>query len=183
MPEPQKKAAAKEPSRGLLSRMFGSDPMTPEMEEGLRIARKENPNLAPVEPYGFFSRFLQPKAMGYVSPGNTIYVNPNQVGQSPQDWADTLAHEQTHVNQQQSQGYGPTMQLLRSMLSPTRLPYGQRPDEIEAFQVEKERRARMGRPQSPIPSFTGNDYFIPQDINLPLPKPKNNLVTKPVTIR
>jgi hypothetical protein len=159
--------------------MFGSDPMTPEMQQGLDIARKENPSLAPVETYGPLSRILQPKAMGYVSPGNTIYLNPAQQGQSAQDWADTLTHEQTHINQQKETGYGPTRQFLSSLLGEN-LPYGQRPNEMAAFQAEKERRSRMNRWQSPVPSFSNpGEYYIPQDTNLPYEKPKSVLRPNP----
>lgn len=174
MPEPQKKTTAVEPSRGFLSRMFGSEQLSPEMQQGIEIARKENPNLAPVEPYGFFSRLVpgMKEAMGYVSPGSTIYLNPEQKGQSPQDWADTLTHEQEHVNQKKQAGVGPTMQLINQMLGRTSgqgLHYGQKPDEMGAFQAEKERRSRMNRWQSPVPSFTRpGQYYTPQDMNLPI---------------
>lgn len=184
----QKSTAAVQPTRGFLSRMFGDDEMTPEMLQGIEIARKENPNLAPIESYGPLSRMVQPKAMGYVSPNNKIYLNPAQKGQSAQDWADTLTHEQEHVNQSRSRGYGPTMQLLRSMFMPENLPYGQRPDEMSAFQAERARRSNMGREQSPVPSFTNpGQYYIPRDINLPVDKPKTSLPEPkrvgPVTMR
>lgn len=179
---PDKQAQEKksvQPSRGFLSRMFGSDEFSPEMQQGIDIARKEMPGMAPVEPYGFFSRLLQPKALGYASPGNTIYMNPatNQ-GQSPQNIADTLTHEQTHIGQNQGR-YGPSMNFLRSLLIPQKLPYGQRPDEMAAFQAEKERRYRMGRPASPVPSFDRpGEWNIPQDVNLraDTPKPRQNIM-------
>lgn len=178
MPQQVQEKKSAQPSRGFLSRMFGSDPFTPEIQQGIDIARKEIPDMGQVEPYGFFSRLLQPKAMGYASPGNTIYMNPRtNIGQSPEDIADTLTHEQEHIKQNQG-GYGPTMNFLRSLLSSPREPYGQRPDEMGAFAAEKERRYRMGRPQSPSPSFTNpGEWNIPRDINLPNPnKPKPNIM-------
>jgi hypothetical protein len=168
MPEKVKPSVA--PSPGLLSRIFGNfgtSQMTPAMEEGVRIAQKENPNLAPVKPYGFFSKLLQsPQAQGYTSPWGGIYLNPQSMqGLSPQDVADTITHEQTHVGQIVS----PTRELLNKFLPPSE-PYYRRPEELAAFQAEKERRARMGRPQTAAPRFdTGSDY-IPQDISLPSPK-------------
>lgn len=170
MPNPPQVQPSVQPSPSFLQRMFGSSQMTPEMQQGVDIARKENPSMAPVQPYGFFSRLLQPKAQGYVSPGGgSIYLNPDQMqGLSPQDVADTLTHEQTHVNQARQSGYGPTMSLLQQLL-PDRTPYGQRPTEMEAFQNEKNRRYAMGRPQTPIASFTGGDYIPQEDINLPNP--------------
>ncbi len=172
MPGHQEKVSRKEsvqPTRGFLSRWFGSDKFSPEMEEGIRIARKEIPNLAPVKPYGPVSRFLMPSSLGYVSPGSSIYLNSktNQ-GQTPQDIADTLIHEQEHVNQQKTSGYGPTIELLRRFVKPD-LPYYQRPDEMAAFQAEKERRFRMNRPQAALPSFSGS-WYVPQDIDLPSPQ-------------
>lgn len=171
-PTPQKTAATAAPTQSFLQKMFGASQMTPEMQQGIDIARKENPNMAPVEPYGFFSRMLQPKAMAYASPGNSIYMNPDQnQGQSPQDIADTLTHEQEHIKQQQSSGYGPTMTLLRSMFSGPSVPYGQRPNEMAAFQAEKNRRYAMGRTQTPIASFQHpTESYVPQqgDINLPV---------------
>jgi len=180
---PEKVKESVQPSRGFLSRIFGSEPMTPEIQEGVNIARKENPNMAPVEPYGFFSRLLQPNAQAYASPGRSLYVNPTQMqGLSPQDVADTLTHEQQHINQMQNRGYGPGMELLHQMFgNNSRLPYGQRPDEMDAFQAEKNRRYSMGRTQTSVPSFTNpGEYYIPQgDINLPnpnKPRPKPSVI-------
>jgi hypothetical protein len=171
MPEKTTKESV-QPSRGFLSRIFGSDPMTPEMQQGIDMARKEMPDMAPVEPYGFFSRLLQPKALGYASPGNTIYMNSqaNQ-GQSAQDVADTLTHEQEHIKQNRASGYGPTMNFLSQMFKRP-MQYSQRPDEMAAFQAEKNRRSRMGRQQTAVPSFETGEFRVPQDINLPLDRPK-----------
>lgn len=171
MPQQPEKKTSAQPSRGFLSRMFGSDEMTPNMNEGVQIARKEMPNMAPVEPYGFFSRSFGPKnALGYTSLGNTIYMNPkmNQ-GQTPQEVADTLTHEQEHIKQ--SPPYGATMNLLKSMFLPQDEPYHRRPNEMAAFQAEKQRRYRMGRMPASVPNFETGEFYVPsQDINLPLPK-------------
>lgn len=168
MPQDSKTKPSSAPSPGLLERLFGTEDFSPEIQEGIRIAKQEMPNMAPVQPYGFFSRLVNPKMLAYVSGGKNIYLNPRtNEGQSPQDIADTLTHEQTHINQRAAEGYGPTMTLLRSMLSPPSQPYERRPEEMEAFQAEKDRRNRMGRPQSPVPSFSTGDFYVPHDVNLP----------------
>jgi len=168
--------------------MFGTDPMTPEMEEGIRIAKQEMPNMPDPQSYGFFSRLLNPNAMAYVSPGSNIYMNPRtNEGQTPQEIADTLTHEMEHVKQNKSEGYGPTMQFLRDVLIPQGEPYHRRPDEMAAFQAEKLRRSRMGRMQTAVPSFSTGEFYVPQDINLPAPQRQNILTPRqysgPVTMK
>lgn len=193
MPDPTKTVASAAPTKSFLQRMFGSEDFTPEIQQGIDIARKEDPNLAPVEPYGFFSRLMQPNAQAYVNPGgSTIYMNPaGMQGQSPQDVADTLTHEQTHVRQMNAPSYSPTMEFLKNMLgiNPA-IPYGQRPTEMEAFQNEKNRRYKMGRMQTGVASFQHpTESYIPQgDINLPSPHasvgPSNpQAMMRPVTMK
>lgn len=170
MPEKATKKSV-EPSKGFLSRIFGTEEFTPEMKQGIEIARKEMPDMAPVEPFGFFSRLMHPKAQGWTSFGNTIYLNPKTTsgyGYGPQDIADVLVHEQEHVRQ--NKAIGPTKHFLNLMFGPS-LPYGQRPDELAAFQAEKNRRYAMGRPPFLMPSFTNPGQYIipPSDINLPNP--------------
>lgn len=161
--EKPKKVVNTGPTPGLLERIFGSSQMGPHIQQGIEIAKRENPDLAPVQPYGFFSRMMQPMAQGYASPGRNIYLNPAQLeGFSPEDVADTITHEQTHIGQM-----GPsTLSNFIGMFG-NRGPYHQRPDEIEAFQSEQARRARMGRFQTGIPEFSTGKIIAPQDINLP----------------
>lgn len=143
--------------------------MTPEMQEGISIARKENPNLAPVESYGLLSRIFLPSAMGYASPGRSIYLNPTMMqGQSPQDVADILTHEQKHVGQMQERGLGPTREFLNMLLGGlTAEPYHRRPDEIEAYNAETQRRMKMGRGVGVKPSFMTGEFISPMDKYLP----------------
>jgi len=148
-----------------MSRLFGSSELTPEILQGIEIARRENPNLAPVQPYGPISRMALPNALAYASPGRNIYVNPAMMqGQSSQDVADTLTHEQTHVNQMNQRGGNTLMEILNMFRG--RDPYHQRPDEIEAYQSEVARRNRMGRTQTGIPEFTTGRPIAPQNIQL-----------------
>lgn len=159
--------------------------MTPEMEQGIAIARKENPAIGNVQTYGPLSRFLMPDANAYTSPGRSIYLNPaNMQGFQPEEIADTVLHEQTHVNQMKERGYGPSMELLHTIFGDGGEPYGRRPDEMEAFQVEQRRQARMGRMPGVRPSFMTGEMIAPQgDIYLPQEKgvkigPSSNVLRK-----
>jgi hypothetical protein len=187
MPQDPKKEQTKksvEPSPGFLSRWFGSEKFSPEQEEGIRIAKKEMPNMAPVQPYGMFSRIAQPSALAYVSGGSNIYLSPStNVGQSPQEIADTLTHEQTHINQKSA--HSPSINIIRSFLgmdNPSE-PYQRRPDELAAYQAEKDRRARMGRTPSAFPSFSTGEMYAPHDVYLPNEKKKVLTPQSPVTMR
>lgn len=172
MPEQTSRTA---PSQNWFQRVFGSSPMTPEMQQGISIAKQENPNLAPVESYGPISRLLNSGANAYVGAGNSIYLNPATMsGMSPQQVADTLTHEQTHI--QQKSGTSPTMNFLRAMFSGPREPHNQRPDEMEAYQAEAQRRARMGRPAEPRMNMAGQ-MVTPRDVNLPNPTPRSTAPT------
>lgn len=169
---PEQKSVATAPSPGFFERMFGSSPLTPNMQRGIEIARKENPNIQSVEPYGPISRLFNSDANAYVNPtlGKTIYVNPAHMGSmSPEQVADTLAHEGTHLSQMQREGNTGFTALIRSMFSGPRGPHHQRPEEMEAYQVEAQRRARMGRPAEPRMNMSGQ-VVTPKDVNLPLPR-------------
>lgn len=158
------------PSKTVLANNNVSD--DPNIQAGINIAQKENPNLAPVSMYGPVSNLLQPNSQGYTSPGGTIYLNPKQLqGMTPEDIADTVTHENTHAQQMQRTGGGALMQFFREMMTGS-TPYGQRPDEIEAFQAEEKRRNMMGRTQTAYPSFFNpGQYVVPLDQNLPADKP------------
>lgn len=154
------------PSPSLMERLFGQSEMGPNIQEGIDIARRENPNLAPVQSYGPLSRLLLPQAQGYTSPGRNIYLNPAQLeGFSPEDVADTIIHEQTHVNQM---GPSSIMNFFKQFGNSD--PYHQRPEEIEAFQAEQARRSRQGRLQTGMPEFSTGNIIAPQDIMLPAEK-------------
>lgn len=141
-------------------------PMQQDIQQAVAIAKKERPDLAPVQEYGFWSKMLQPNAQGYASPGGTIYMNPAKLGGlGTQDIADTLIHEQTHVDQAKRRGNGMFGELMRQMMgNDGNEQYGRRPDEMEAYQNEKNRRYRMGRQQTPIASFQNpTESYIPQE--------------------
>ena len=164
-PQEQKKSSPKKP--GFFQKIFGSGEFSPDVWEAIRIAKQENPDLAPIEPYGLVSRLLQPSAMGYASPGRTIYLNPTQLqGQSVQDIADTITHEQTHIKQSKDSGRSPVGELMRQIYSSSGTPYHQREDEMAAFQAEKDRRNRMGRTQSATPLFDTGKFHASTDVYL-----------------
>jgi hypothetical protein len=142
------------------------------IRRGIEIAAREHPDLGPIEPYGPISRALMPANVeAYVSPGRTIYINPAMMaGYSPEDVADTLAHEQTHVRQARDRGQGSFMTALRLMFGGPEDPYHRRPDELAAYQAEAQRRARMGRPQTSRPSFMTGEFYTPTDVNLRVEK-------------
>src|SRR3970040_201409 len=164
-PQEQKRQQPKQ--QGLLQRIFGSQEMSPEVLQAIEIAKKEIPDLAPVQPYGMLSRLFGSDAQAYTSPGRNIYVNPAQMqGQSPQDIADVLTHEQEHVNQMKQRNSGTVGEFLRQAFT-RQGPYHQREDEMAAFQKEKDRRNRMGRSGTATPSFLTGQFNVPYDVKLP----------------
>ena len=140
--------------------------MTPNIQEGINIARKELPDLDNIQTYGPISRLLMGnKTNAFVSPARQIYLNPSSMaGHSPQDVADTLMHEQTHVRQMNERGQSPLMEFLSTIMGNEQ--YARRPDEMEAYQAEFERRKRMGRSQTAIPDFRTGVMKVPTDIHL-----------------
>jgi|SRR3970040_1764747 len=164
---PQEQKRKPEKQQGLLQRLFGSGELSPEVLQAIEIAKKEIPDLAPVQPYGMLSRMFAPDAQAYTSPGKNIYVNPAQMkGQSVQDITDMLTHEQEHVNQMKQRGSGTAGEFLRQAFT-RQGPYHQREDEMAAFQAEKNRRTRMGRSSTATPSFLTGQFNAPYDIHLP----------------
>lgn len=191
MPPKQEKQPAKQsqkkvntaPSQSWWQRMFGSQPMTPGMEEGLRIARGEIPDLGNVQTYGPISKLLMPGAAGYTSPGKSIYLNADVMqGYSPQEIANTLLHEQTHVRQMKERGLNPLMEFAQSIGGD---PYHRRPDEMAAYAAETERAKRMNMSPPPVPSFLTGEMNVPRDIRLranppTVPSPISPTMTPPI---
>lgn len=138
---------------GVLDRLIaalkgaGDEPFAPNVQEGLRLLQQEEANFDPsiVRPKsgGIIGAFHVPKgAEASATPFGNIRVDTGMmVGKNPQEVADTLLHEYTHVKQMKPRGViGQILHILGEDL-----PYGQRPDEMEAFQAEADRRTRMGR--------------------------------------
>ena len=141
------------------------------LAQAIALAKKARPDLAPVETYGPVSRLWAPRgSQGYTSPAGTIYVDPdNPVNSTPEGLSDTHIHEQTHVDQMKRRGGGTLGQIWRMATDGDSLPYGQRPDELEAFQAESNYASPQGRATFK-PSFTnpGGPDMLAADINLPV---------------
>jgi hypothetical protein len=158
--------------------------MTPEIEQGLAIARKEMPDMGEVETYGPISRLLMNRANAYTSPGRKIYLNPSQLqGYSPEDVADTLTHEQEHVKQMNQRGLNPVMEVLSNSIFGRGMnaaePYHRNPDEMQAFQAEETRRKNMNRGgTTAIPSFETGEYYAPRDIRLRPPEQQQSIAER-----
>lgn len=146
-----------QPQSSLIERLLATmrpDPLPQNVEEGKKVLAAEAPdiNTTPISSYGPISKALLPGAEGYVSPLGTIYLNQELMkGKQPQEVADTLLHELTHVRQANARS--PVQRILEYFRQQG--PYGQRPDEMEAFQAEADRRTNMGR--API---YGTPHFL-----------------------
>lgn len=182
-PNAKQKEVNTQPSPGLLERIFGSGKFNPTMQQGIELAKKENPNLGDVQPYGFFSRLLQGNNEAYTSPGRTVYLNTDhfQNGYTPQDIATTLAHEQSHVQQMRDRALNPMDETVHQ-LGNIFYPYQQNPDEVAAYSndVARARALHMGDP--PIPDFVTGEMRPPLDTapsNIRRPKPQVGINTGP----
>lgn len=163
MPQEQRKSNPK--PKGLLQRVFGSDELSPSALEAIRIAKQEAPDLDTnsIKPYGLLSRLMQPNAQAYASPGQNIYLN--QMEASPEEIASTILHEQEHVRQMKQRGTGFLSELYHEAFG-DREPYNRRPDEMAAYEVEKQRALKKGYQQPVTPSFTTGQMRMPMDVYL-----------------
>jgi hypothetical protein len=107
---------------------------------------------------------VPPGAQAAATPFGNIRYDPTALeGQNAQDVADTLLHEYTHIKQMQPRGV--VGQILHMVTD--RAPYGQRNDELEAWQAERQRRARMGRTKyDGAPEFSTSQQSTRGDIAL-----------------
>lgn len=143
------------------------------VQQGIDIAKKQIPNMADVEMYGPIDRLTMSGTaalpiQGYTSVTGKIRLNPTAIASSTlDDIADTIIHEQQHVNQIHQRG-GTLAEIWRRITNPDgTLPYGQRPDELGAFQGAEDAAYAAGRQPSARPSFDQPGvYFQPQDVNL-----------------
>lgn len=137
---------------------------------------------APVENMGWLDQILA-KARGKMNGGTTmalthnsgggsVALNPEAMAQAGQgDREDTIAHELTHVRQAR-RDYGDKnlfQQAAQKLLDmkEAKLPYGQQPNELEAFQAEGDRAVRQGRTPGVTPNFSGPGYRETADMRLP----------------
>lgn len=132
------------------------EPLPPVVQEATKRLAADAPDIqkTPVKAFGALSKLLMPHAEAYVSPMGTIYANQDRLkDQDPETVADTLLHELTHVRQKNSRTPFQTLMEYFNQQG----AYGQRPDEMEAFQAEADRRTRMGR----APIYGTPDFLTP----------------------
>jgi hypothetical protein len=150
------------------------------MQRALKKVTAENPgtkqvsvtpsNSAPL------TNLMMPKgAMAVTNPftGNITYNPEAMQGQSPFDMEQTMTHELTHTRQTQDQPWWKTAASLfsfddkvpqgipkGSMLDD---PYHWRTREMEAFQSERDRAARMKTPFYMDPETGASDIQLPSE--------------------
>jgi hypothetical protein len=145
--------------------------------------RAEMPDVAnaPVENMGWLDQLIAnargkmeggtTMALTHNGSGGSVALNPDamaQVGQT--DREDTIAHELTHVRQAR-RDFGDKNILQRAAqvfanLQESHLPYGQQPNELEAFQAEGDRAVRQGREPGVTPNFSTPGFREKGDIVL-----------------
>lgn len=125
------------------------------MELAKRQMQKEMPaELAgtTIAPWGRLGQLLRPGAEAMAGRlTQTVGYNPAAIqGKGQEEVNDLLAHELTHVRQRNRSG--PINYFLETLVD-GRLPYYQRPVELEAFQTEKDRALQQRRTPPTTPSF------------------------------
>lgn len=147
---------------------LGYGPLPDNVRQAIDIAKREGIPTDNIQKMGPIGRFFAPSAAATTTPGRNVQMNmPQMVGQSPNEIADVIAHENTHVNQI-SQHKGGLLGEFWNRFNEIQTPYAQRPDEMEAYQVEKKRKMKRGE-QAVSPSFSqpGKWNISRKDVNLP----------------
>jgi hypothetical protein len=159
----------------LLARVLPAQQEEPKnLSEAMRILKAEAPDFDPsivgsksrIPGIGAFQ--VPAGAEAAATPFGNIRYDANMLkDKPPQEIADTLLHELTHVRQAKPRGaMGQIYKMIKDGIV-ERLPYGQRPDEMEAFQAEADRRTRMGRaPLYGTPHFLDDSVETRGDIAL-----------------
>lgn len=126
----------------------------------LRLQREMPKEMAAtsISPMGGLGQALSGGAEAITNPlTGSIYYNPVRMGgQSQHQVEDTLAHELTHTRQSQQEPWytkfmAPLVGLQRGLGFGE--PYGQHPEELEAYQTEADRAAAAGRTPGAMPQF------------------------------
>ena len=141
-------------------------PYSPRIQEGIDLLNKEGtplpPRLGSLGLLGNIRRSMDEKRgaelYGITNPlTGSVGLNERVLNQkSPQDVAGTIVHEGAHAKQVQRQGL---MRALAELVGydpegEHSLPYGQKPNELEAFQAENDRALKLG-----LPGPTGHPTF------------------------
>jgi hypothetical protein len=120
------------------------------MEEAIRKVRGENPDVAntSIEPAGMISGPILKGlgASGITNPlTGSIYYDPAAYqGMNPGLRENSLTHEMTHSRQIGNQSYLDRLMTFGKSLLPSSTPYLERPNEMGAFQSERDRSLRLG---------------------------------------
>lgn len=123
---------------------------------------------APIEPMGWFDRLVAAgkeqltgggKVVATANPAaGTVKYSPEVLGSLGQSGIeDTLAHELVHVRQGREAAGSTLFDQVRAKLNALKegyMPYGQQPQELEAYQYEGDRAVREGREPSATPNFS-----------------------------
>lgn len=158
------------------------DPQDPLESTLLEAARaklsKEMPAEAAasrMEPMGWFDHLLTPASAAMsVGPSNVIKYDGGQTSRMGQtELEDLLAHELTHVRQNQRGSRGPSLLkmaggAISNLLGGGSSYYGQDSRELEAFQTMNDRALREGRAPNPDYQhpFQEGAYRFPLDLDL-----------------
>ena len=168
MPQPTVKTA---PQPGVLDRIknwFGYGPLPPNVQEGMNLAAKEGIPTNNISQMGPIGRFFGSKANAVTNTFGGVELNtPKLAGYNPQEIADILTHENVHVNQMK--GKNPIFEMYDRLTKSSQIPYGQRPEEMEAYAAENKRTRSRGA-ISMKPSFLNPGQWVTNrgDVNLPL---------------
>jgi uncharacterized protein DUF4157 len=94
-----------------------------------------------VKPMGLLDRLMAPTGAQAVTNPFTknVRYNPDLMPRTQAETDDLLAHELTHVKQMNQE---PLLTRLLRMAMPPKESYQDRPTEIEAYGVEKQRQAK-----------------------------------------
>lgn len=134
-------------------------PDSPDQIAMLReLLARENPSAltADIQPMGKMGQMMSGGALATTNPlTGSISVNEG-AATDPQDLEDTLRHELVHKNQiDKMTPLDKTGAVVTGFKQGVGLgtPYGQRPEEMEAYQVQNDARQAKGLPPSPTPTF------------------------------
>lgn len=112
-----------------------------------------------IAPHGFMSKLFAPYgSLATTNPitGNISYDPEKMNNLNNNEKENTMAHELTHVRQQQNT---PFMKRLIAAVTP-QLPYNERGSELEAFQTERDRSLK-NHLSMPDPQTGATDITLP----------------------
>jgi hypothetical protein len=122
------------------------------------LLARENPaaQSAVIQSMGGMGKLMSGGAMATTNPlTGAISINTDTTA-DPQDLEDTLRHELVHKNQIDKMTPLDKVGAVGTGFAQgigLGTPYGQRPDEMEAYQVQNDARQKKGLPSSPTPTF------------------------------